>query len=72
MPIYTYRCLSCGHEEDFLVPDMETPKACPSCEGETVPLFPGVNVIYKMAGFYTTDNRKVKEYDEKTGLPKIW
>lgn len=54
------------------MPDMETPKACPSCEGETVPLFPGVNVIYKMAGFYTTDNRKVKEYDEKTGLPKIW
>jgi putative FmdB family regulatory protein len=35
MPIYEYKCETCGHEFEQLVFGQETPK-CPSCDGAEV------------------------------------
>jgi putative FmdB family regulatory protein len=35
MPIYEYRCESCGHEFEQLIRTGDTP-ACPSCKGQTL------------------------------------
>jgi putative FmdB family regulatory protein len=35
MPIYEYRCESCGHEFEQLIRTGDTP-ACPSCKGQSL------------------------------------
>jgi putative FmdB family regulatory protein len=33
MPIYDFRCRTCGHEFEALVRPQDTPPQCPSCRG---------------------------------------
>ena len=58
MPIYEYRC-SKGHQyeraEGF---DAPSEHRCPSCSGRSRRQISLPAVIFKGAGFYSTDNRK--------------
>lgn len=60
MPVYTYRCESCGvqfdqhqsFEEESLV-------VCPECQERSLrKLIQPVGIVFKGSGFYVTDNRK--------------
>jgi len=39
MPIFEYRCRTCGHEFEELVGRADTEVACPVCEAATEKLF---------------------------------
>ena len=59
MPMYTYRCQSCGVEfkkiQTFLVKPL---KRCPECRTGTVRRVLQLPVIvFKGSGWYSTDNR---------------
>jgi putative FmdB family regulatory protein len=57
MPIYEYRCSSCGHELEALQKLSDAPlRACPSCNGETlVKLVSAAGFQLKGSGWYATD-----------------
>ena len=56
MPIYEYRCKSCGrtHEVEQGFHD-ERPTQCPSCGGALVRIFHPIGLVFKGSGFHKTD-----------------
>lgn len=56
MPIYEYRCKSCGvvHELEHGYNDPR-PTVCPACGGELVRIFHPIGVVFKGSGFHKTD-----------------
>ncbi|HEX9797827.1 MAG TPA: FmdB family zinc ribbon protein [Anaerolineales bacterium] len=59
MPLYTYRCESCGVQFDQQQRFSDSPlRDCPECgEPALRKLFQPVGVVFKGSGFYVTDNR---------------
>jgi putative FmdB family regulatory protein len=59
MPIYTYRCESCGVQFDRRQKFSDEPlKICPECQTETLrKVYLPVGIVFKGSGFYATDNR---------------
>jgi putative FmdB family regulatory protein len=59
MPIYTYRCESCGVQFDRRQKFDEEPlRVCPECQTETLrKVYLPVGIVFKGSGFYATDNR---------------
>jgi putative FmdB family regulatory protein len=59
MPIYTYRCTSCGVEFDQHQSFSDAPLVkCPECGKKTLrKVLVPVGIIFKGKGFYATDNR---------------
>ena len=56
MPIYGYRCNSCGHQfETMQSVSAEPLKVCPKCQGKLTKLLYPAGVIFKGSGFYSTD-----------------
>jgi putative FmdB family regulatory protein len=56
MPIYGYRCSSCGHQFEIQQRMSDEPlKACPKCQGKLTKMIYPTGVIYKGSGYYTTD-----------------
>lgn len=57
MPIYEYRCQSCGHEQEHLQKVNDAPIAqCPSCgSGDYVKLLSAAGFAFKGDGWYVTD-----------------
>ena len=57
MPIYEYRCSSCGHELEALQKFSDAPLAtCPSCHADTlVKLLSAAGFQLKGSGWYATD-----------------
>ena len=76
MPIYEYQCVSCGHVfelwQSFTAP---APEICPECGAGIKKIIHAPQVVFKGAGFYSSDNKKStdkpkdkkknKEADEK-------
>ena len=61
MPTYDYRCTACGHRfERFESINAGGSKACPKCNKKKAKrmLGTGAGLIFKGAGFYTTDSKK--------------
>ena len=56
MPIYGYRCSSCGHEFEIQqrMSD-DSLKVCPECQGELTKILYPTGVIFKGSGYYSTD-----------------
>ncbi len=57
MPIYEYRCESCGHELEALVRSGKEPAACPECQGSLARKISRAGIIFKGSGFYVNDSR---------------
>ncbi|HKW71820.1 MAG TPA: zinc ribbon domain-containing protein [Candidatus Dormibacteraeota bacterium] len=56
MPIYGYRCSSCGHQFEVQQRMSDEPlKVCPECQGKLTKILYPAGVIFKGSGFYTTD-----------------
>jgi putative FmdB family regulatory protein len=56
VPIYGYRCTSCGHEVEVLQKVADEPlKVCPKCQGKLTKMLYPTGVIFKGSGFYSTD-----------------
>src|SRR5712692_2115817 len=56
MPIYGYRCSTCGHEFEVLQKMSDTPhKACPKCGGKLAKMVYPAGMIFTGTGYYTTD-----------------
>lgn len=59
MPIYGYRCESCGHQLEVRQSLSDEPlRVCPECKGPLRKLLYPAGVIFKGSGFYTTDYKK--------------
>jgi len=59
MPIYTYRCESCGVQfEEHQHFDDPPLMVCPECGEESLrKLYLPVGIVFKGSGFYATDHR---------------
>jgi putative FmdB family regulatory protein len=59
MPIYTYRCESCGVQfEEHQHYDDPPLTVCPECGEESLrKLYLPVGIVFKGSGFYATDHR---------------
>lgn len=58
MPVYAYKCKSCGHQLEVRQSFSDTPlSACPQCGGELRKQFNSVGVVFKGSGFYRNDSR---------------
>lgn len=66
MPIYTYRCESCGVQFDRRQKFEEEPLViCPECQTETLrKVYLPVGIVFKGSGFYATDNRSPSGMEE--------
>ena len=70
MPTYDYRCTACGHRfERFESINDGGAKACPKCNKKKAKrmLGTGAGLIFKGAGFYTTDSKKSSGGDSGAG-----
>ena len=66
MPIYVYRCDTCGLTFERRQRMTEAPlKDCPECEGHVQRVIQPVGIVFKGSGFYVTDNRS----KSSTALP---
>jgi len=59
MPIYTYRCESCGFQFEKKQKFSDPPLTrCPECEKKELrKVYTPVGIVFKGSGFYATDNR---------------
>ena len=56
MPIYTYKCTSCGKVfEKFKNMNYNGKEYCDNCSSEALRVFTPLGIIFKGSGFYTTD-----------------
>jgi putative FmdB family regulatory protein len=57
MPIYEYRCASCGHQQEFLQKVSDAPPAvCPKCGKPTLAkMVTAAGFQLKGSGWYATD-----------------
>jgi len=59
MPVYTYRCDSCGVQFERQQSYTDAPlKICPECRRKSLKkVISPVRVVFKGSGFYSTDHR---------------
>jgi putative FmdB family regulatory protein len=59
MPVYTYRCDSCGVQFERHQSFSDVPlKTCPECRKKSLrKVITPTKIIFKGSGFYATDNR---------------
>jgi putative FmdB family regulatory protein len=59
MPVYTYRCESCGVQFERHQSFHDAPlKACPECRKKTLrKVITPTKIIFKGSGFYATDHK---------------
>jgi putative FmdB family regulatory protein len=65
MPVYAYRCESCGIHFERHQSFTDSPlKRCPECNKNSLRKVIGpVGVVFKGSGFYATDNRSTAGLD---------
>jgi putative FmdB family regulatory protein len=72
MPIYTYRCTSCGVQFDQQQKFSDPPLTrCPECSKKTLQkVFQPVGIVFKGSGFYSTDHRSPSGQGRSTSKEK--
>jgi putative FmdB family regulatory protein len=65
MPVYTYRCGSCGVQFERQQSFTDAPlKICPECRKKSLKkVISPVRVVFKGSGFYSTDHRRSSASD---------
>ncbi len=59
MPIYDFRCSSCGHKFEYFTFKLNGQQVnCECCGSVANRLISPVGIIFKGSGFYVTDSRK--------------
>lgn len=66
MPVYAYRCESCGVQFERHQSFNDSPlKRCPECNKNSLHKVIGpVGIVFKGSGFYATDNRTTSGLDQ--------
>jgi len=69
MPIYTYRCESCGVNFDRRQKFSEQPLTrCPECGRKSLhKVYAPVGIVFKGSGFYITDHRSPSDRSRSAG-----
>ena len=68
MPVYTYRCESCGVQFERQQSFTDAPlKICPECRKRSLKkVISPVRVVFKGSGFYSTDHRSPSGSPERS------
>lgn len=75
MPIYEYKCKSCGKEFEVIQKFSDKPvEKCAHCQGEVEKLISQSSFVLKGSGWYQTDyakkeKKESKESKDSTGKP---
>jgi putative FmdB family regulatory protein len=72
MPIYTYRCESCGVQFERHQSFQDEPlKICPECRKKTLKkVITPTRIIFKGSGFYATDHRSPSGDTSRASKPE--
>jgi putative FmdB family regulatory protein len=72
MPVYTYRCESCGVQFERQQSFNDQPLTrCPECHKKSLrKVYTPVGIVFKGSGFYATDNRSPSGAARSTGTQK--
>ncbi|MBG98294.1 FmdB family transcriptional regulator [bacterium] len=60
MPLFNFKCNTCGHIQEFLVsPNQKLEAGCPKCDKPDweKQFTKRMGVVFKGSGFYVSDNR---------------
>ena len=63
MPLFNFKCNTCGHIQEFLVsPDQKLEEKCSECDKPDweKQFTKRMGVVFKGSGFYVSDNRSSK------------
>lgn len=71
MPVYTYRCDSCGVQFERHQSFNDAPlKTCPECRKKSLKkVITPTRIIFKGSGFYATDNRSSSGTGSRASKP---
>ena len=71
MPIYEYRCASCGHQQEFLQKVSDPPPAvCPQCKQSSLSkMVTAAGFQLKGSGWYATDFKSKPSTPAKADAP---
>ena len=72
MPVYTYRCDSCGVQFERHQSFQDAPlKTCPECRKKSLKkIITPSRVIFKGSGFYATDHRSASGSSSRENKPE--
>ena len=72
MPVYTYRCESCGVQFERHQSFHDTPlKTCPECRKKSLrKVITPTKIIFKGSGFYATDNKSPSGESARESKPE--
>ena len=72
MPVYTYRCDSCGVQFERHQSFQDAPlKTCPECRKKSLKkVITPTRVIFKGSGFYATDHRSASGGSSRESKPE--
>jgi putative FmdB family regulatory protein len=72
MPVYTYRCDSCGVQFERHQSFQDAPlKTCPECRKKSLKkVITPTRIIFKGSGFYATDNRSASGSSARENKPE--
>ena len=68
MPIYEYKCSSCGNVFELIQKWGDTCVKCPNCCGAVEKVLYPAAIHYKAAGFYTTEQRGLTGHKRKPNI----
>jgi putative FmdB family regulatory protein len=72
MPVYTYRCDSCGVQFERHQSFQDAPlKTCPECRKKSLKkVITSTRIIFKGSGFYATDHRSASGGSSRENKPE--
>jgi putative FmdB family regulatory protein len=72
MPVYTYRCDSCGVQFERHQTFQDAPlKTCPECRKKSLKkVITPTRIIFKGSGFYATDHRSASGGSSRENKPE--
>jgi putative FmdB family regulatory protein len=72
MPLYEYRCTSCGQTAEIRHGFNENqPRRCLACDALMARVFSAAPILFKGSGFYVTDSRKSAASEKSSSETKV-